>query len=1358
MHGQGRPNWLPGLWALRSRGERTRRAGRYVAHCLLVAFVWFATCNSLTTFTSAQLPALPFSFKSDGRSEPRGPIQLTAATTEVADSQHSMRLRVTWGGGEEKTWRAAIQIDRGEILNPMALGLSFDTPGSVFIHQNQLQAISPSPNHYGGIDFDVRAPLDSRLSIELYPEENREQRFLRTVTLRSLISEPVQVELDQQQNQFQWQRAPGDELQVEFDRPHLVFAPGDALPIVVKPNLTLHVSKAMRCRGKIVTARNNSIVVPERSWDLVMDENGSAPLVPMEWQVPMEEGVYDLVFELEPKWFQTGFQQTRTSRRVQFIVIDSQTPLTPTNRDWKLVQQIDPAQFPRPDRPASRPLWSQPQWLDRPAAPFKTIDVAGQSMIQLEPNDWHAIPIAIKQVGHPYQIEIEFGAESSLALGISLLQPDVLGNIPTFGVDSGVSIDPLSKLSRAVTVGKVLKHRLTVWPRHHQPYLLLANRHNQQSVQIGRINVYQTTKSDGNLSEVRPSDPPPKSKRPASVKGQRRFMALYELPLFADHFGAEKMIDQELEQPLDDWVTFYQGGQRLIEYLQTHQYDGVVLAATSDGSSLFPSARLQPTPRWDNGIFFATGQDPIRKDVLEMLMRLFDRANLELVPALTFSGPIPELEISAHRQEQSAPYLRDYRQQMAPRSLELPWYDPLAPRTQTEIRAVVDELVERYRQHSSFGGVGLIGRGDTSIVLSGRRWGFEPEVMRQFLNAHQLPIPQSDVAGNLDWQPTIQSVLLGSHRQEWANWRSQQLTDFLTQLADSLQRTDLQLPLVIASIDLLRTSELDTLLAPSLHWPPNPETLWNEVGWNSDLWQHPQLVLLNGHRISPTESIAQRRTELAWNQANDSRETAAWSTGAELFIHRPEWAHFQALESANLFGGQSMPLWRLQPLAPLGQLNRQRFAEKLWSRDTRLFVDGGWLPPSGQEESLVDFWKVFKQLPNLEFTAISHPLGRKAPIAVRQLEADGQRFGYVVNRSPWPTQIELQLSAPEWTRIQSLHASTPIKPGRTANSILLTIEPFGLWGWQAPATAPYVTSWTFETDAQAVEVLRKNLLRLQTKLFQSNRPLPLPGLVDSDFQSSDPLEKSWTFDAALANQIQRLSESPSRTDASTPSHNLSSTEQVLRMTSAGEVLWIRSQPLAVPETGRLSISVWLRTEQPEQPPPLRIAVESDADQSRHYYRFGTVGGLAPQDAASQIESQWKQFVVHFDDLPLQGIDRVRIGFDLMGAGQVDFDRIEVFDRWLDSNDTKALAQLLATSAACLESSQTYEQSRRLLESYWPQFVDRWISNNAKPANSNTEPTNSGSPSDVIAEDSRQEKNNVFRRLRRATQPRLFPFR
>src|SRR6185369_8411258 len=73
-------------------------------------------------------------------------------------------------------------------------------------------------------------------------------------------------------------------------------------------------------------------------------------------------------------------------------------------------------------------------------------------------------------------------------------------------------------------------------------------------------------------------------------------------------------------------------------------HNGLLLSVLADGSTIYPSQRLEPTPRYDTGTFFDQGFDPVRKDVAELLFRLFDREDLRLIPTVQFAAPLPELE------------------------------------------------------------------------------------------------------------------------------------------------------------------------------------------------------------------------------------------------------------------------------------------------------------------------------------------------------------------------------------------------------------------------------------------------------------------------------------------------------------------------------------------------------------------------------------------------------------------------------------------------------------------------------------------------------------------------------------------
>src|SRR6185369_18012331 len=115
-------------------------------------------------------------------------------------------------------------------------------------------------------------------------------------------------------------------------------------------------------------------------------------------------------------------------------------------------------------------------------------------------------------------------------------------------------------------------------------------------------------------------------------------------PLFAENFSAPEALDPTTHRSFDDWVTFGAAAERLLETLQHGGYNAIVLTAACDGSSLYPSQLLQPSPKYDSGVFFESGQDARRKDVLELVFRLCDRNGIVLIPGVLFSGPLPELE------------------------------------------------------------------------------------------------------------------------------------------------------------------------------------------------------------------------------------------------------------------------------------------------------------------------------------------------------------------------------------------------------------------------------------------------------------------------------------------------------------------------------------------------------------------------------------------------------------------------------------------------------------------------------------------------------------------------------------------
>ena len=199
-----------------------------------------------------------------------------------------------------------------------------------------------------------------------------------------------------------------------------------------------------------------------------------------------------------------------------------------------------------------------------------------------------------------------------------------------------------------------------------------------------------------------------------SHNAQRLLAAYLDRPLFTANFSAAQTLDAWSGRSLDDWQTFHQGGTRLVEYLQYVGYNGLMMSVVADGSTIYPSKVVESTPRYDSGELATTAQDPMRKDVLEMLFRLFDRDGLQLIPSLEFAMPLPELEAIRRRGGPEAkgiewvgPRRRRWCSTYTARRGLAPYYNTLDPRVQDAMLAVVRELVSRYAAHPAFAGPGL---------------------------------------------------------------------------------------------------------------------------------------------------------------------------------------------------------------------------------------------------------------------------------------------------------------------------------------------------------------------------------------------------------------------------------------------------------------------------------------------------------------------------------------------------------------------------------------------------------------------------------------------------------------------------
>ena len=955
----------------------------------------------------------------------------TAATT-------SCRLRISWGGGQNQAWQGALATVDGELFDVVPLGLARDSSVSaIAADKNTIQIRQLSPANYDGFDFSFTGKSSAQINITMASQNGAEIQWQRSVTIAELLSQPLNEPLDDFQHGISITRVPGDEVQFECGRDHMVFAPDEPFRAQIRLNRSALKSVDGNCKVTLVPARESSPVLMAQATELTVDDSGSSGTISFDMEAPPTEGVYDIVIEVDRsngnRNFPAGLlpaningltisgKSAAVVRRIQLVVLDSQQRQPLASETYEQILLTTPAQLIRPENrwmrginQPSRPLSSQPARL---------VEDQGRSWWQLDAGQWQAIPLGPTVAGAPHVVEIQYAPGHPIAVGLSVLDFDANGQVPIQGADSGIRVP--NSVANAMrnsananmdldAAPAIATHRLTFWPRSKECYLLVANQSANQEAKLGSVRVLSSA-----AQQLPASAPVTKA---AGSQPNRQRLAFCDTANFAQGLNVEKLFDSSVGQPLDDWLVFYQGTMRLVEYLKAHHYQGAVIPVVVDGGALYPSQLLRSSPKNDSGTFQSLGQDPVRKDVLRLLLQIFERENLTLVPALEFADPLANIELERGQQNANASTrsfeMIDFSGHPADLSdSHLPRYNPLSPVVQSHAVNVVDELVRRYSRQSALGGVAIVCRPQTWTLLPGRQYGYDIETLTRFYQSlpQSPPVPDNYAA--------IQQQLFGELADSWVQWRADQMSAFYSQLAGTIRAQIPQARLLLAPIGLHENEEMQSILSPSLHASVNIKQLLLRSGFDrQQLNLVPGLVLLKSETISSGSSLAESRVaenirtlpefQSYFNSANGESGTLSW--------HQGSWAHFAKLQTLDPFDQQTGRLIRHHQLDPAGRWSRESMADALFHQDSTWLIDGGVSLVMGQEDAIADFANVFAQLPRDRFTDVpysgdwaeanlpkSHERGLGCPVAVRTLRTGSQLWFYCVNDSPWPTKVKL---------------------------------------------------------------------------------------------------------------------------------------------------------------------------------------------------------------------------------------------------------------------------------------------------------------------------------------------------------------
>ncbi len=1209
-------------------------------------------------------------------------------------AEPTMLLRVGWGGGAERQWHGSISIDKGSIALARSLGIVADSPGSIWpSSETQIEIRERSARAYDGLDLEVTAPPDAKLTISLNPDAENRPTVIEA-PLSELANKPRRHPLDDRDNQLLVRRSPGDLLRVETARDPLIFTPGETWNVEMKPRLLpVAVGTTVNCKCRLLAARTTTEVWSKEQSFKTVAADAEPPSFKLEVKIPDAEGVYDLAIEASERgplrWI-----KPIAERRVQIVVLaDRSAPIPGDASHWSQVLEIDPANPRWFDRwkalprlsvmiPSSlgkeiSPVWQGP--LDNGAAQI-TQHALGR-VVQLgstgKPGDlgWAAYPLSVAKPGLPHVLEIDYPSDAAQTLGISIIEPNSAGAVAPIELDSGFYNQPAGPQASP----RWAQHQLIFWPRTQSPVVLLTNRREGQRATYGKLRLYS---GPTRLARTFPlSDEPPE-----------RLMAAYlARPLFPANFSASESLDAFTGRSLTDWQTFYEGATRLTDYVNHIGYNGLMLGVLAEGSTIYPSKVLEPTPRFDTGAFFDQGLDPVRKDVLELVFRLFDREKLKLIPAVQFAAPLPELEAMIRDSGPGAVGLqwvgRDggaWTDTNEPRHGLAPYYNVLDSRVQEAMLHVIREIVDRYSQHESFAGLGIELSAEGFSQLPGDAWGLDDRTIEQFGQQMQVRVPGS---GQERFAERARFVGDGGpgHRQ-WLQWRCGVLADFHRRIRKELATARPEARLYLAPVDLLGSPELQRDLRPGLPSRGRIDDALQAAGINPENYRGPSgIVLLRQHRLLPPGPLGAQAVDLEINRSSDwDAAIRDQANPGSLFYHEPQRARLASFDAKSPFGKDKTYTWLVSEFSPAQQDNRRRFVHSLATLDSSEMFDGGWLLPLGQEPALADLMAVYRRLPAARFETIADcPL----PCTARTLRTERRTYVYVTNDSPWHVRVALPVRADTSARPEELGAQH--RAEFRSEMWTVDLEPYDIAAARFATGEVHFGAPQVTIPGEAKAALEASVRELRERRIALESPQPLQLLNNPGFElpARSGVIPGWTWT------------SPTGGQAILEMKNAHGGRQSLRLKSNGPSVTLRSELFATPQTGRLAVSLWLKLADANDQPRVRLVLEGSPD-GRTLFRTAILGegaGVVP------IPSQWKQFVFAIDDLPPEAPTQLRFRVDLAGAGDVSLDDVQMFDLVFTDAEKIQLSKIVALADFQITSGR-HGECLNELDGFWPRLL------------------------------------------------------
>lgn len=824
------------------------------------------------------------------------------------------------------------------------------------------------------------------------------------------------------------------------------------------------------------------------------------------------------------------------------------------------------------------------------------------------------------------------------------------------------------------------------WPRSAVTRLVLSNRSVAASVAVGAVDVWvnesESLRYPSNKTNLR-------SSRDSRLTAMR-----LEISDLFEQFSDGGMPSPH--HPLD-YQKIWVATNRLIETLRREGYGGLMLTVSSDGSALFPDRSVVPSVAWNAN----WASDAGAVDCLRLMLRMFERESLQLIPCIRYSSPVLQLENKIRNDSTagSIAAIGPLSGQLGAWSFDGPSLTafPIYNSTSIDVLAHFAESIvalnERCRDRACVPAIGILAD-ERSFLRPTSIFNLDDQTLEDFYASLGSAAPPREA---------VQSWIQNAGAERFARWHANRMLESFQSTVDQIDGRKLIL------------MSLDSALPSSL----------------IELARDNRIITTRLHRRSLSEPVALRVRDEACNASVPISSSGGMVPGAFLaavfhqpvsdvrgfepvaFVDKP--GHLAVhTASVGTVASEKVVGSRVSGITPiLDSVDSSLTFANLISRSDRLItiIGGGAMSQPGSDVRRRSL-RTFAELPPVSMTDLESSDPLSSALKVRMTSESDQTYVYAVNQTRWPVVWEATFTRPVKVHrlgpIESSDSSSAqraiaasVRPNTEGDSTMLwqtVVDGGELVAIRLSSKDARLKDWrsTFVGTSSQIATIRAGVDNAVARITDNQYLRRIELISNPSFESEGAGVPGWMLAQHPVDCV--------IVDSANAFHG----DRSIRLAgSSGRSggSWIVSETIAPPRSGRLAISARFRGGQPDprskgdgaaEPLVVRMALE------------GTICGTPIRKSKSLTfeangkwsEPQWLEIA----KLPSLPVESLRLTIDLMSAGEVWVDDIACYDQFMTGAEKTQWEHLVFLAAGGL-SRGDFVGASRLFDSHWsPEWV------------------------------------------------------